>query len=193
MLTKEQFIENLEKARAVKKEIFAKFKDDPLESYPEYEEPYRLDNKDNLFEVIMNYLYYGVLPEGKTLDDVWDAFQEVANKEKWDVSEIQISFDSDELIQDCLADIALLGEDFMVYAKYQSFCEGQVEFVVDYIDAERPTRKDILEFNAIEDEETFQELLKEYEEGIKSLKGYKAEKMTLQELLNKLEKQNTIL
>ena len=193
MLTKEQFIDNLKKARAVKKEIFAKFKNVPLESYPEYEEPYRLDNKDNLFEVIMNYLYYGVLPEGKTLDDVWDAFQEVANKEKWDVSEIQISFDSDELIQDCLADIALLGEDFMVYAKYQSFCEGQVEFVVDYVDAERPTRKDILEFNAIDDEETFQELLKEYEEGIKSLKGYRAEKMTLQELLNKLEKQNTIL
>lgn len=193
MLTKEQFIENLEKARAVKKEVFAKFKDGSLESYPEYEEPYRLDNKENLFEVIMNYLYYGVLPEGKTLDDVWDAFQEVANKEKWDVSEIQISFDSDELIQDCLADIALLGEDFMVYAKYQSFCEGQVEFVVDYVDAERPTRKDILEFNAIDDEETFQELLKEYEEGIKSLKGYRAEKMTLQELLNKLEKQNTIL
>lgn len=81
----------------------------------------------------------------------------------------------------------------MVYAKYQSFCEGQVEFVVDYVDAERPTRKDILEFNAIDDEETFQELLKEYEEGIKSLKGYRAEKMTLQELLNKLEKQNTIL
>ncbi len=193
MLTKEQFIDNLKKARAVKKEIFAKFKNDIVESYPEYEEPYRLDNKDNLFEVIMNYLYYGVLPEGKTLDDVWDAFQEVANKEKWDVSEIQISFDSDELIQDCLADIALLGEDFMVYAKYQSFCEGQVEFVVDYVDAERPTRKDILEFNAIDDEETFQELLKEYEEGIKSLKGYRAEKMTLQELLNKLEKQNTIL
>jgi hypothetical protein len=193
MLTKEQFIDNLKKARAVKKEIFAKFKNVPLESYPEYEEPYRLDNKDNLFEVIMNYLYYGVLPEGKTLDDVWDAFQEVANKEKWDVSEIQISFDSDELIQDCLADIALLGEDFMVYAKYQSFCDGQVEFVVDYVDAERPTRKDILEFNAIDDEETFQELLKEYEEGIKSLKGYRTEKMTLQELLNKLEKQNTIL
>lgn len=193
MLTKEQFIDNLKKARAVKKEVFAKFKDGPLENYPEYEEPYRLDNKENLFEVIMNYLYYGVLPEGKTLDDVWDAFQEVANKEKWDVSEIQISFDSDELIQDCLADIALLGEDFMVYAKYQSFCEGQVEFVVDYVDAERPTRKDILEFNAIDDEETFQELLKEYEEGIKSLKGYRAEKMTLQELLNKLEKQNTIL
>lgn len=193
MLTKEQFIDNIKKARAVKKEVFARFKNGPLESYPEYEEPYRLDNKDNLFEVIMNYLYYGVLPEGKTLDDVWDAFQEVANKEKWDVSEIQISFDSDELIQDCIADIALLGEDFMVYAKYQSFCEGQVEFVVDYVDAERPTRKDILEFNAIEDEETFQELLKEYEEGIKSLKGYKAEKITLQELLNKLEKQNTIL
>ena len=173
--------------------VLSTVKNDTVESYPEYEEPYRLDNKDNLFEVIMNYLYYGVLPEGKTLDDVWDAFQEVANKEKWDVSEIQISFDSDEIIQDCLADIALLGEDFMVYAKYQSFCEGQVEFVVDYVDAERPTRKDILEFNAIDDEETFQELLKEYEEGIKSLKGYRAEKMTLQELLNKLEKQNTIL
>lgn len=193
MLTKEQFIDNIKKARAVKKEVFAKFKNVPVESYPEYEEPYRLDNKDNLFEVIMNYLYYGALPEGKTLDDVWDAFQEIANKEKWDVSEIQISFDSDELIQDCIADIALLGEDFMVYAKYQSFCEGQVEFVVDYVDAERPTRKDILEFNAIDDEDTFQELLKEYEEGIKSLKGYRAEKMTLQELLNKLEKQNTIL
>ena len=35
-------------------------------------------------------------------------------------------------------------------------------------------------------------MLKEYEEGIESLKGYRTEKMTLKELLEKLEKQNTI-
>ena len=63
---------------------------------------------------------------------------------------------------------------------------------MDYVDADRPTREEIIEFDALEDEEDYQAMLKEYEEGIESLKGYRTEKMTLKELLEKLEKQNTI-
>lgn len=35
-------------------------------------------------------------------------------------------------------------------------------------------------------------MLKEYEDGIESLKGHRTEKMTLKDLLEKLRKQDTI-
>ena len=80
----------------------------------------------------------------------------------------------------------------MVFAKYQSFDNDSCEFIVDYVDADRPTRDEILDFDALEDEEDYQTMLKEYEEGIESLKGHHTEKMTLKDLLEKLENQNTI-
>lgn len=119
-------------------------------------------------------------------------FQTLAKKEKWSVDDITVSYDSDELIEDCLADIDLFGDDFMVFAKYQSFDNDSCEFIVDYVDADRPTRDEILDFDALEDEEDYQTMLKEYEEGIESLKGHHTEKMTLKDLLEKLENQNTI-
>lgn len=192
MLTKEQFIDNLKKARAIREEISQRYKDEVQENYPAYQVPCELDNSDNLFEVMTDYICYGILPTNKTLEDVWEAFQTLANKENWSVSDIKVSYDSDELIKECLADIDLFGDDFMVFAKYQSFYNDSCEFIVDYVDADRPTREEIIEFDALEDEEDYQAILKEYEEGIESLKGYRTEKMTLKELLEKLEKQNTI-
>lgn len=192
MLTKEQFIDNLKKARAIREEISQRYKDELQESYPAYQVPCELDNSDNLFVVITDYICYGILPPNKTLEDIWEAFQTLANKENWSVSDIKVSYDSDELIEECLADIDLFGDDFMVFAKYQSFYNDSCEFIVDYVDADRPTREEIIEFDALEDEEDYQAILKEYEEGIESLKGYRTEKITLKELLEKLEKQNTI-
>ena len=192
MLTKEQFIDNLKKARAIREEISQRYKDEVQENYPAYQVPCELDNSDNLFEVMTDYICYGILPTNKTLDDVWEAFQTLAKKEKWSVDDIKVSYDSDELIKEYLADIDLFGDDFMVFAKYQSFYNDSCEFIVDYVDADRPTREEIIEFDALEDEEDYQAILKEYEEGIESLKGYRTEKMTLKELLEKLEKQNTI-
>lgn len=192
MLTKEQFIDNLKKARAIREEISQRYKDEVQENYPTYQVPCELDNSDNLFEVMTDYICYGILPTNKTLEDVWEAFQTLANKENWSVSDIKVSYASDELIKECLADIDLFGDDFMVFAKYQSFYNDSCEFIVGYVDADRPTREEIIEFDALEDEEDYQAILKEYEEGIESLKGYRTEKMTLKELLEKLEKQNTI-
>jgi hypothetical protein len=195
MLTKEQFIDNLKKARAIREDISKKYRDKLQESYPEHEVSYDLYNPENLCVAITEYICYGILPKDKTLDDIWVAFQTLAEKEKWDISKINVSYDSEELIKDCLADIDLFSDDFMVFAKYQTFYEDnedKCEFIVDYVDADRPTREEIIEFDALEDEEDYQAMLKEYEEGIESLKGYRTEKMTLQALLSRLEQQNTI-
>lgn len=192
MLTKEQFIDNLKKARAIRKDISQRYTDKLQESYPEHEVSYDLDNPENLCVAITDYICYGILPKDKTLDDIWVAFQTLAKKENWDIPDMKVSYDSKELIEECLADIDLFGDDFMVFAKYKSFYDGSCEFIVDYVDADRPTRDEIIEFNPLDDEEDFQAMLKEYNEGIESLKGYRAEKMTLQALLSRLEQQNTI-
>lgn len=195
MLTKEQFIDNLKKARAIREDISKKYTDKLQESYPEHEVSYDLYNPENLCVAITDYICYGILPKDKTLDDIWVAFQTLAKKENWDIPDMKVSYDSEELIEDCLDDMSLFGEDFMVFAKYQTFYEDnedKCEFIVDYVDADRPTREEIIEFDALEDEEDYQAMLKEYEEGIESLKGYRTEKMTLQALLSRLEQQNTI-
>ena len=85
MLTKEQFIDNLKKARAIREDISKRYTDKLQESYPEHEVSYDLDNRDNLFVAITDYISYGVLPKGKTLEDIWDAFQTLAKKENWEL------------------------------------------------------------------------------------------------------------
>lgn len=192
MLTKEQFIDNLKKSRAISEEISKKYKDELSESYPEHEVSYDLYNPENLCVAITDYICYGILPKDKTLDDIWVAFQTLAKKENWDIPDMKVSYDSEELIEECMADIDLFGDDFMVFAKYQSFYNDSCEFIVDYVDADRPTRDEIIGFNAMDDEEDYQAMLKEYNEGIESLKGYRTEKMSLQALLSRLEQQNTI-
>lgn len=192
MLTKEQFIDNLKKARAIQEEISKRYTDKLQESYPEHEVSYDLDNPENLCVAITDYICYGILPKDKSLDDIWVAFQTLAKKENWEIPDMKVSYDSKELIEDCLDDMSLFGEDFMVFAKYQSFYNDSCEFIVDYVAADRPTREEIIGFNAMDDEEDYQAMLKEYNEGIESLKGYRTEKMTLQALLNRLEQQNMI-
>lgn len=119
--------------------------------------------------------------------------EQIMNKTKKAIAKSkEFSYDSDELIEECLADIDLFGDDFMVFAKYQSFYNDSCEFIVDYVDADRPTRDEIIGFNAMDDEEDYQAMLKEYNEGIESLKGYRTDKMTLKNLLGRLENQNTI-
>lgn len=119
--------------------------------------------------------------------------EQIMNKTKKAIAKSkEFSYDSDELIEECLADIDLFGDDFMVFAKYQSFYNDSCEFIVDYVDADRPTRDEIIGFNAMDDEEDYQAMLKEYNEGIESLKGYRTDKMTLKDLLGRLENQNTI-
>ena len=192
MLTKEQFIDNLKKTRAISKEISKKYKDELQERYQEHEVSYDLDNPENLCVAITDYICYGILPKDKTLDDIWDAFQALAKKENWDIPDMKFSYYSEDLIEYYLYDLSLLGEDFMVYAKHQSFYNDSCEFIVDYVAADRPTREEIIGFNAMDDEEDYQAMLKEYNEGIESLKGHRSEKMTLQSLLSRLEQQNTI-
>lgn len=119
--------------------------------------------------------------------------EQIMNKIKKAIAKSkEFSYDSDELIEECLADIDLFGDDFMVFAKYQSLYNDSCEFIVDYVDADRPTRDEIIGFNAMDDEEDYQAMLKEYNEGIESLKGYRTDKMTLKDLLGRLENQNTI-
>jgi hypothetical protein len=196
MLTKEQFIDNLKKSRAISEEISKKYHKDELierfENYSEHEVYYDLYDAENICIAITDYLCFGILPKDKTLDDIWIAFQTLAKKENWDIPDMKVSYDSEHLIEECLADIDLFGDDFMVFAKYQSFYNDSCEFIVDYVDADRPTRDEIIGFNAMDDEEDYQAMLKEYNEGIESLKGYRTEKMSLQALLSRLEQQNTI-
>lgn len=103
----------------------------------------------------------------------------------------EFSYESEELINECLNDIDLFGDDFMVFAKYQTFYEDnedKCEFIVDYVAADRPTREEIIEFDALEDEEDYQAMLKEYEEGIESLKGYRTEKNDFKRVVRKARK-----
>lgn len=80
MLTKEQFIDNLKKSRAIREDISKRYKDKLQESYPEHEVSYDLDNPENLCVAITDYICYGILPKDKTLDDIWVAFQTLAKK-----------------------------------------------------------------------------------------------------------------
>lgn len=107
--------------------------------------------------------------------------EQIMNKTKKAIAKSkEFSYDSDELIEECLADIDLFGDDFMVFAKYQSFYNDSCEFIVDYVDADCPDKEEA------EFEENYKELIKEYEQGIESIKTCFVEKITLQELLDKL-------
>lgn len=108
------------------------------------------------------------------------------------------SYDSQDLINEVLDDITTFGEDFNVYAIYSYFEQVDKrwideEFITDYVHADEPARKDILDgLWDEEDEREFQQLLADYKSGMKSLEQTKHKKMTLQELLQKLEEQDRI-
>ena len=108
------------------------------------------------------------------------------------------SYDSQDLVDEVLDDIAVFGEDFNVYAIYSYFerVDGRwidEEFITDYVHADKPKREEIGTAPWLEeDEEEFQQLLEDYEKIMKSLERTKHKKMTLQELLQKLEEQGRI-
>ena len=97
---------------------------------------------------------------------------------------MHISYDSTELIDNVKNDISLYGASFKVYAIFKCF-EG-VNFVVDYVDAEKPTMKEA------ETISEFQQILKEFTNNINSLKNKKYQEMCLSELLPLLIEQDGI-
>lgn len=100
---------------------------------------------------------------------------------------IKVSYSSDDLIQEVKEDISIFGKGFNVYAVFSWYPEFDKEFITDYVHADKPTRDECV------DEKDFQDLLEIYDESIKTLEKTKHEKMTLQELLNKLIEQNKII
>lgn len=87
---------------------------------------------------------------------------------------------NERLILEVLEDISLEGEDFEVSAVVI-----QDGYISDYIDA-NPPKKD-----AFLTKEEFEELMDNYKKSLKSIEDRDTEKMTLEELLKKLEAQRT--
>lgn len=114
-----------------------------------------------------------------------------------------VSYSCEELIEDISEDIFLFGEDYKVYAilKHFGVVDGKVmdvDFIVDYIDYEMPTKKDLLldscdlDFPDEEDEITLERLQEGYRKNLKSVENERLVLMTAKELLNKLLVQNSL-
>lgn len=96
-----------------------------------------------------------------------------------------VSYPCEELIQDVTEDIFLFGESYKVYAVWQRFdvvdgIDYNVNFIVDYVDYEKPAITDFLgDYCDIFDK--------------KSIENVTVELMTAKELLEKLLLQNSII
>lgn len=101
---------------------------------------------------------------------------------------MKISKDSTRLIQDVREDIASFGASFTVYAIYAlQVVNGQeFEYISSYVDAERPTNEEIAT------QEDSDDIIRDYETNLASLKDTKHELMTLDQLLGKLVAQDSV-
>lgn len=95
-----------------------------------------------------------------------------------DYMQAEILRQNEALINDVLEDISLYGEDFEVFAVRRQ--DGSIS---DYVDATPPTRKEF------PDKEDFDEVMTDYKKNLASLVGEDRERMTVGELLRRLEKQ----
>lgn len=102
-----------------------------------------------------------------------------------------ISYDSEELIEEVLGDIVEFGENLQVFAIYTWFEDYQVEFVTDYLFADKPERLSGGYWTQ-EDEEDFQKELQQHQDSMKLLESVKHKRMPISELLTILEEQNKL-
>lgn len=113
---------------------------------------------------------------------------------------MKVSYESEELIEEVLEDIALFGEDDEVFAIYSYFevVDGRkidAEFITDYFSATEPVRESAglpWDEEDEEDEQEYQDQLKQWKKLYKQLEQLKYERLTLGELLKRLEEQNRI-
>lgn len=101
---------------------------------------------------------------------------------------MKISIDSTQLIQDVREDIELFGASFTVYAVYalQVVDDKEFEYISSYVDAERPTNEEVAT------QEDSDDIIRDYETNLASLKDTKHELMTLDQLLGKLVAQDSV-
>lgn len=99
---------------------------------------------------------------------------------------MNISYSSEDLINEVKEDILIFGSAFKVFAVY-SWYPDVGEFITDYVHAEKPQIKEV--YNEAE----YQKLLDDYEKSLKTLEKSKYDEMTLSQLLQKLEAQNKIM
>ena len=101
------------------------------------------------------------------------------------MKKMNISFDSEAIIEGVKEDIDLFGEDFEVYALRKP--SDPHRHILDYVDAKAPTKEEC------ESESEYQTNLKEYHKDLEASKGYDVELMTLAVLLQKVISQDSIL
>lgn len=80
MLTKNEFLEKLEKARASQL-VIEECLYEILECYNLVEVPFKAVNTNNLEEEIQCYIHYGELPLSGNIDDFWKSYKKYVQEE----------------------------------------------------------------------------------------------------------------
>ena len=81
MLTKNEFIKKLKKARASQL-LLEQLIEEILLNYDLEEVPFKANNSDNLGDAIQCYIHYGEMPLSENLDDFWESYKKFVQKEK---------------------------------------------------------------------------------------------------------------
>ena len=81
MLTKNEFIKKLKKARASQL-LLEQLIEEIFLNYDLEEVPFKASNSDNLGDAIQCYIHYGEMPLSENLDDFWESYKKFVQKEK---------------------------------------------------------------------------------------------------------------